>query len=756
MSCKATRATLTLILLLILPVTRSVKAVADEKPPGEKMAPTLLEDVTVLGESPDDAAGRADSAQSLKKQQLVRDRRSTGDTAVLFKDIPGVTLNANGGVSSLPAVHGMADDRLKITVNGMNVTSACSNHMNPALSYIAPNNVGRALLLAGVTPVSMGGDSIGGTIVVDPAAPRFTEAEGVSRFSGQVGGFFRSGNDHFGNNASAQYATRELAFDYNGSWSKAGNTRMGDDGPAVVPTRFLATNHYLRAARALGDGYVAADVSLQHIPYQGFPNQRMDVVANNAVLGGIRFEQRYAWGTLDGRAYHHQTWHTMDTLEERHTAPMPMRADGTDTGYRLAAEIPWDAVHTLRLGNEFARQTLNDWWPGNGTSQPFDFLSVHRGERNRMGTFAEWQAAWNDRWTTQLGARNDVVWMDTAPVHGYYPEGDDLTSLLWAPEFNDARRARTDANADVTTLLRYTPNAIQRFDVGFARKTRSPNLYERYAWYGHNSMVSWFGDGNAWAGNLDLAPEVAYNFTASASWSDPDRGLWSFKVSPHYAHVTDYIFGQAEQVASDGFRGMRFINLPHADLYGADASGRYTFLPDSPAGSWAARGSVSYTRGVGQNGLRGRPCAYADVGLAEVCAARHWPEDGLNAPDKVNLYHIMPLHGALGLEHTIKGEWGSLESVLSIELVRRKTTVAKTYGEPVTAGYALLNLQNHYQIKSLSVDFGVDNLLDKRYAHPLSGIDIVATYNQGFPPPALLPLPAMGRSVFVSFNLSYN
>ncbi len=44
---------------------------------------------------------------------------SSSDTASLLKDVPGVSLYGAGGVSSLPVIHGLADDRLRIKVDGM-------------------------------------------------------------------------------------------------------------------------------------------------------------------------------------------------------------------------------------------------------------------------------------------------------------------------------------------------------------------------------------------------------------------------------------------------------------------------------------------------------------------------------------------------------------------------------------------------------------------------------------------------------------
>lgn len=76
------------------------------------------------------------------------------------------------------------------------------------------------------------------------------------------------------------------------------------------------------------------------------------------------------------------------------------------------------------------------------------------------------------------------------------------TDALAAANFNERSHARTDVNFDMTALVRYRPDEIGSYDVGYSRKSRSPNLYERYSWTpgSMSSMINWFGDGNAtWA-----------------------------------------------------------------------------------------------------------------------------------------------------------------------------------------------------------------------------------------------------------------
>ncbi|MDP2265612.1 MAG: TonB-dependent receptor, partial [Thiobacillus sp.] len=45
-------------------------------------------------------------------------RPATSDTASLLRDVPGMSLYGAGGISSLPVLHGLGDDRLRIKVDG--------------------------------------------------------------------------------------------------------------------------------------------------------------------------------------------------------------------------------------------------------------------------------------------------------------------------------------------------------------------------------------------------------------------------------------------------------------------------------------------------------------------------------------------------------------------------------------------------------------------------------------------------------------
>ena len=181
-----------------------------------------------LGGSPLNSATSVGST-SLPASEIASRSVSTSDTATVLGDIPGVSVYTNGGVSGLPTIHGFADDRLRIKVDGMDTIASCPNHMNSPLSYIDPSQISSAQVWTGVTPVSIGGDAIGGAIIVNSREPLFAApGQGVVT-KGSVGAFYRSNGDGWGGNLSATAATEHFSLSYDGAYAKSDNYFAGGD-----------------------------------------------------------------------------------------------------------------------------------------------------------------------------------------------------------------------------------------------------------------------------------------------------------------------------------------------------------------------------------------------------------------------------------------------------------------------------------------------------------------------------------------------
>jgi len=728
-------------------------------------APPLADDQTLNTSTID-----VDELESLKP--------ATSNTASLLRNIPGLNLQGSGGVSSLPVIHGLADDRLRIKVDGMDLISACANHMNPALSYIDPTNVSSARVFAGITPVSIGGDSIGGTILVESAAPEFAKSGEDLLTKGEIGAFYRSNGHAQGGNIAATVAGEMLSLSYQGSTTKADNYTAGDDfkpaGPAaagrgwldgdeVGSSMYKSTNQSLALALQHENHLVELRYGEQDIPYQGWPNQRMDMTDNDSEQINLDYEGQYDWGDLEARVYGEHTRHKMQFGDDKLfwysytpsldgvpctpaprdpnmpptfgcAAGMPMDTEGDNTGVTIKADIPLSVRDLLRVGIEAQNYRLDDWWDPSGmTMWPNTFWNINDGERDRMALFGEWEAEWDPQWLTQFGLRGEQVDMDTGDVQPYSPmfRGAD------AAAFNAADHEKTDHNIDLTALARFTPNDMSTIEFGYAMKTRSPNLYERYAWSRHGMamrMINWAGDGNGYVGNLDLEPEIAHTLSATFDWHDATQERWGLQLTPYYTHTDDYIDAArcsgdsgmgaacttANLTATDAFVYLQFVNQA-ARIYGIDVSGHFPLAENTPYGSFTATGMLNYVRGKNDN-----------------------TDD--------NLYNIKPLNAKLAVVQYLNNWTNTVE----LELVDEKDEVSWERNELETSGYGLLHLRSSYEWKQVRIDVGVENLLDKFYNDPLGG----AYLGQGKTMPETgvpwgVPVPGTGRSVYAGVNYRF-
>jgi iron complex outermembrane receptor protein len=84
----------------------------------------------------------------------------------------------NGAQTGIVQLHGLFNERVKVRVDGMEITPPCPNHMDPPLHYAPIDSLDSLQVIAGITPVSQGGDSIAATVIADAAAPQFNSAPG--------------------------------------------------------------------------------------------------------------------------------------------------------------------------------------------------------------------------------------------------------------------------------------------------------------------------------------------------------------------------------------------------------------------------------------------------------------------------------------------------------------------------------------------------------------------------------------------------
>jgi len=653
------------------------------------------------------------------------------NTAEMVAAAPGVSLRSNGQLAPMPILHGFGDERVRVLVDGATTGNACPNHMNPPLFYAAPAQASRVEVMAGITPVSRGGDSLAGTIAVDSAAPVFAAPGERVREESSAAGFYRSNGQEYGGSVAYRLATRHAAIGYTGRWASNDDYADGS-GHRVTSTYAQSTDHAVTVALQGRGNLLTASAGLHHAPYEGFVNAQMDLVRNYSTSLNLRWQRTLGAGAVDLRLFQQNTFHSMNLGRDKLTFPMPMdmpmNTHGRDFGYSMGYERP---VHvsifgvrpTLRIGNELHRFVLDDRWPPVAGTAPWmapdAFVSIDNGRRVRLGSYVEAVSQWSPRWTTLLGLRNDTTWMNADPVQGY--------SSLYAADaaaFNAANRSHADAEIDATALVRFQPSAHSVFEFGYARKNRAPNLYERYAWSTNtmaSGMIGWFGDGNSYVGDTSLKPEHANTLAGSASFASAQPGRWSVKLAPYATWLQDYIDVDSTMTTTMGmssFAQLKFANHP-ARMVGGDLNGKVMLVDAKPE----------------------------RLSLSAVGAWVHGTRTDANTP----LYQMMPVNLRLLLDE----QWKGLAATAQLEAVDRKSRLDPNRFEQATPGYALFNLSAGYRHGRIDAGVKAENLFNRCYELPLGGVnfdEFMASMWMG----PIKPLTGRGRSVGVHLTAHFH
>ena len=686
------------------------------------------------------------SGGSLSDELIRFNSIKSNNSGSLLDYFSGVNSANNGGASSMPVIRGLADDRIKIKVDGIDLISACANHMNSPLSSIDSSNVEQIKVFAGLTPVSMGGDSIGGSVVINSAQPEFAKI-GQRIINNKFSTFYRSNNKASGVNIKSSITSDKLSFNYNGSYIDAENFKAAKhfkssglaatgrefiSGKEVGSSAFKDGNHMLTLGVREDSQLFNIKIGYQNTPDQGFANQRMDSTKNEIIKINMAYQNNYDWGKLEARFFNEKTQHSHNFGQDKQFAysmnvlGMPMNAKGNNLGFTIKADILASQKDLITIGSEFQRYRLDDWWTSSGTGpmSPNTFQNINNGERDRFDVYAEWLKSWTPKLNSSVGLRYGQVRSNSGIVHGYNDNNTTGSTTHNqannSTAFNNSNRSKNDHNIDLSVLGEYIVNQEKSYEIGYAIKTRSPNLYERYTWSTWMmaaNMNNTYGDGNGYVGNVNLKPETSHTFSVSSDWHDKYKKNWSFKATPYLTYVADYIdavacskVGKSCMSRSDGFSTLSLDNQA-AKIYGFDLDSQQSLTKIKGYGSLILKGSFSYSRG-----------------------------ENTDAND--NLYRVMPANVKLAIEQ----KYNQWTNRVEARLVSNKTKLSKIRNETRSPGYGLVNIFSTYEHKEAQLSFGITNLFNKYYIDPLGGsyVGQGATMmtgisnNQG--------IPGMGRS----------
>ncbi|GAA5484279.1 TonB-dependent receptor domain-containing protein [Haloferula sargassicola] len=619
------------------------------------------------------------------------------DGADLFRSLPGVSAIRNGPQTGIAQIRGLSGDRVRVQVDGQTITPACPNHMDPPLHYAQVAEGDLVEAFAGITPVSAGGDSIAGTIRLSRPDPEFG-----SRFGGDLGASYRGDHDAFGFTARLFDATDEVRADYRGEYLDADDLRF--PGGTVRASGYETQRHTIIGSWNTGSGFIEVDAGVSSTRDAGAPALPMDMVRDDSWHLGLRQKQRFAWGTLETRAYVHEIDHLMDNFSLR-PAAMRMQAPAESRDYGISSSIETGlAGGLLRGGVDLHRGEL-EAQQVNAMGQVRDTFRDNR--RTRYGLFGEWEKPWTDTVETLVGLRGDFVETGAGRVFSQF--GGPVVAADVA-SFNAGKREHSDLLVDAMAALRWQAHETTRIDFALGLKNRAPSLIERYLYSPSNASAG-LADGRTYLGNPALDPESALMASVGIHHR---QECWEVSLTPFYQSVRDFIEGRPHPTRTDtaGRPVLQFQNLDRAELYGAELA----FHADLTE-RFALRANASWTRG--------RDTASGDA-----------------------LYRIAPLSGLGAIDYNYR----SWEASLECEWATAQSDVSRLHSELKTPGYAVFHLRAAREFENgVRVEAGIENLLDHRYVDHLGGINRVA----GSDVAVGARIPNAGRFAYTSIGWSF-
>ena len=650
------------------------------------------------------------------------------DTAQMLRKMPGANINKNGELTGIAQYRGMFGDRIRVSVDGAQVSGAGPNSMDAPLSY-APIALLQSLTInRGITPVSAGQETIGGYVEAKTYAGEFTNSSDFS-FDGRTYFGAQSINEGFVASGFFSLANRNSIFRAFVMNESADDLEF--PGGTITPSEYERERFDLGYSYRSGDHEFSIDLARNNTGDAGTPSLPMDILSIDSDL----FRSRYSF---DGNNYRvtaelfgSDNAHWMSNFHLRRP-PQTASMTNDNMRFRQTYAVSDNLGFALKLEQFVANGswqygidghfTEHDAVISNPNAGPFYIDNFNATTRDVLGVFAERSISLSDSIGFDFGARYNRVSADAGQVSanlnpmnmamGMPVMMNNMAGML-AANFNGQDLSQVDNNVDwFARFSIYTDNDVTWY-VGAARKTRSASYQERYLWIPMEATGG-LADGKTYVGTPDLDPEVAHELELGFDWEAGD-----FNVYPRffYKEVSDYIQGTPSTNMTVNQFSMMMANmgmgLPNplqftnteATFYGFDVDADYA-LSDR----LTLRAVASMVRGE---------------------------RDDISD----NLYRVSPDNMLVSLDYRANSWTGTLESITYAEQDR----ISATNIEQATDGYSILNMSAMVSFDTdTELRLGVENVLDEDY------LDHLAAYNRAFNPDIAMRsrMPGLGRNFY--------
>lgn len=581
----------------------------------------------------------------------------------ILSRVEGISFIKRGAYGLEPVIRGLSDGQISVSIDGMKVFGACTDKMDPSMSYIESDNLSSIELSHGSFN-SFNSSGLGGSLDLQLAKPYLSNEENyfVTLEAG-----YQSVSRSPKLSLISHYLSSKIGFRLNAVYRKADDYTAGS-GQTIDHSGYKKSSVTFSG---IWEASKSESVDLNMIfddAYDiGYPALLMDVGYAKARIAGLTYKKIEPFSIiemLELKAYANMIDHSMDDTQ-RPDVPMHMDMPGSTRtiGGSATVYLRTKAQHDFNLKldyyNLFAKAEMT-MYPVNAA--PMYMVTWPDVERNVFGSSFSKNLPVSSKAALNFTGRIDAAISKVTSEIGM----NELK--IFYPGMNSSYN---NYNANASVNLAYIPEDNLKLTINAGYAQRIPTISEQFGFYLFNRF-----DNYDYIGDPNLKDEKSLQTQAGASMI---FGMAELKATAFAYKFFDYIKGSVDSsltpmtIGADGVKLYRNIN--GALLTGGEVTLSYVTSRYSHFSS-----TINYTYGEDNSG---NPLP-------------------LIPPLKGNfLFKIHPPVVTLQID----GNWAA-----------RQTRVDIQSGEIKTPGFIIFNFRATKEIiKGLEINAGVENIFDKEY-----------------------------------------
>lgn len=582
----------------------------------------------------------------------------------------GLDLVTRANMARDPVVRGLRDSRVAIMVDGMRLTPACVDGMDPATAYIETDNLKSIEINKGFDIESSMGSASGPAVNFSLARPTLAGGLKVSSETG-----YHAASTQKIQQGAVTYGTDTWALRLSGTYRDAGDYHAGNNSP-IHGSGFRKGNILTSLV------YQPSPVHHFNLRYIGdfagkigYPNLIMDTRQATAHILG--FEHKWnnpvpGMLSVTSNIYLNTVIHKMDDYDRdvtsRSVMPnmyMPMYGETLTSGLSSEAIFNRNNHYATVQFETYRIDAFADMLMEHVNPAVRDMYLVNLGDvtQHHIALTASYRYVTPTSW--HFGGRINI----RGEHNRLAEESARATYRAEYPEISDLDPVGIAYLAGLTVEKELHRNL--RLGLGMSSSSRLADHMERYGYYIYQPL-----DGFFYFGNPGLRPETSQKVEVFAQFGSASSTL-SGSFSAWVNQMDNYIAGH---ILDDMFK--RYQNMGTATLTGFEAEITANIHPH-----WRAGTMASFVHGT---------------------------HNRLNEP----LPMIPPLKGSAYVQR--QGEWLQLEG--RVRWAAAQNRIARTNSlESRTDAHILFDVFSRMRVsRSVSVQLGIENIFDRLYTEHLS------------------------------------